>query len=191
MSDVARVRLLDVPEESGRTTTTLLASLGARLGVLYLISGADAVGSLAAGIAALGRELSQTAEGARLRRRIEEGPGASNGELLWSKLRIGDWLSAIAPSPVLDEIRNDLALLIARDLGASLELMPIPGELTGIRADLQPQPVTFPDLMVGLWAYAREIELAVEALSAPAPARVAPAAPSKPPKMVRRRRPTS
>jgi hypothetical protein len=190
MSDVARVRLVDSPEESGRTTTTLLASLAARLWALYLVSGADAVGSLAAGIAALGRELSQTADGARLRRRIEEGPGASNGELLWSKLRIGDWVSALAPSPVLDEIRNDLALLMAKDLGASLELMPIPGELTGIRADLQPQPVTFPDLMVGLWAYAREIGFAVEALSAPAPGQVA-GVPSKPPKVARRRRRTS
>jgi hypothetical protein len=97
----------------------------------------------------------------------------------------------MAPSPVLDEVRNDLALLMAKDLGLSLDLMPIPGELTGMRADRQPQPVTFPDLMVGLWAYAREIELAVEALSEPGPARVASVAPSKPPKVVRRRRPTS
>ena len=50
----ARVRLVDVPDGPGRTTATLLASLAARLGVLHLISGSDAVGSLAAGIARSG-----------------------------------------------------------------------------------------------------------------------------------------
>jgi hypothetical protein len=38
---------------------------------LHFVSGADAIGSLTAGFAALGRELSSTAQGAQMRETIE------------------------------------------------------------------------------------------------------------------------
>jgi hypothetical protein len=161
-----RVRLVDAAGESGRTTATLLASLAARLGTLYLVSGADAVGSLAAGFAALGRAVSQTAEGARLRRALETGRPGANGDMLWSTLRIATWVSSLPPSPVLDQLRNDVALLLADDLDQALELMPIPAEPAGTRAQ-PPEESAFVDLVLGLWAFARELTAAVEELAAP------------------------
>ncbi|MDQ4025967.1 MAG: hypothetical protein M3217_10860, partial [Actinomycetota bacterium] len=82
-----QVALVDAPESAGRTTATLLGSLTARLAALHLISGADALGSLVAGYAALGREVARTAEGARMKRALESGRAGRNGELLWSRLR--------------------------------------------------------------------------------------------------------
>jgi hypothetical protein len=165
-ADAARVRLVDAPGEPGRTTATLVASLAARLGTLYLVSGADAVGSLAAGFCALGREVSRTAEGARLRRALESGRVGANGDSIWTTLLIGRWLSATPPSPVLDQLRNDVALVLADDLAETLALLPIPGEAAGERA----QPLdewTFADLVLGLWAFSRELVAAVEALAEP------------------------
>jgi hypothetical protein len=162
----AQARLVDAPGESGRTTATLLASLSARLGALFLVSGADAVGSLAAGFAALGREVSGTAEGARLRRALERGRPGANGDALWSALRIGDWVSSLPPTPVLGQLRNDVALLLADDLAETLELMPIPGEPAGEKAEA-PADSSFVELTLGLWAFARELVAAVETLAAP------------------------
>jgi hypothetical protein len=160
------VRLVDAPEDSGRTTATLVASLAARLGVLHLVSGSDAVGSLAAGFAALGREVAKTADGARLRRALEGGEAGSNGDVLWSTLRIESWVSSAPPTPVLDQLRNDVALLLADDLRETLELMPIPAEPAGERAD-PPAESTFADLVLGLWAFSRELVAAVETLAEP------------------------
>lgn len=160
------VRLLDAPDEPGRTTATLVASLTARLAALYLVSGADAVGSLAAGCCALGRDIRRTADGARLAHAIESGRPGTNGEALWSTLSIGRWLSATPPAPVVDQLRNDTALLLADDLATTLELLPIPGEPAGDRA----QPLgdwTVTDLILGLWAFSRELVAAVEALAEP------------------------
>ena len=165
-ADAARVRLVDAPGEPGRTTATLVASLAARLGTLYLVSGADAVGSLAAGFCALGREVSRTAEGSRLRRALESGRVGANGDAIWTTLLIGRWLSATPPSPVLDQLRNDVALLLADDLAETLELLPIPGEAAGERA-APLEDWTFSDLVLGLWAFSREVVAAVEALAAP------------------------
>ncbi len=162
----ARDRLVDAPAEPGRTTATLLAALAARLGVLHLTSGADAVGSLAAGIARLGRDVARTAEGARLREAIEAGRAGANGDLLWTSLGIGGWVSGMAPRPVVEDLRNDLALLLADDLAETLELMPIPGEAAGDRAE-PPTPSAFADLVLGLWAFSREVVFAVETLAAP------------------------
>jgi hypothetical protein len=161
-----RVRLVDAAEQNGRTTATLMASLTARLGSLYLISGADAIGSIAAGLAALGRQVAGTAEGARLRAAIEAGRAGANGERLWSELRIEDWLSTMPPSPVLDQLRNDLALLLAPDLEQTLELLPILGEVAGSSAG-QAERTRFADYLIGLWAFSAEVVRAVELLAAP------------------------
>jgi hypothetical protein len=161
-----RVRLVDAPEEAGRTTATLLASLAARLGTLFLVSGADAVGSLVAGYCALGREVGMTAEGARLRRAIDSGRAGANGESIWRTLNLDRWISAVPPSPVLDQFRNDLALLLAEDLVETLELMPIPGEAAGDRAPAMAD-WDFSDLVLGLWAFSSELVAAVEALAEP------------------------
>jgi hypothetical protein len=161
-----RVRLVDRPDEPGRTTATLVASLAARLGTLHLVSGADAVGSLVAGFCALGREVSRTAEGARVRQALESGRVGANGAEIWRALLLERWISSVPPSPVLDQLRNDVALLLADDLVETLELMPIPSEPAGTAA----QPLgdwTFAELALGLWAFSREVVAAVEALAEP------------------------
>ena len=162
-----RLRLVDQADGPGRTTATLVASLAARLAALHFVSGADAVGALTAGFAALGREVSRTAEGARLRQAIEAGRAGANGNALWKSLRIEDWAATMAPAPLLDQLRNDLALLLADDLEATLELMPIPGRMAGETAATQPAPAAFVDCVLGLWAFSRETVRAVEALAAP------------------------
>lgn len=180
--NAGRVRLLDPPDESGRTTATLVASLSARLATLYAVSGAAAVGSIVAGYAALGRDVSRTAEGARLRGALARGRVARNGEALWATLRIGQWASLAPAAPVLDQLRNDLALLLAPNLEETLSLLPIPGEPAGAAAAGDDPPSEFLDCLVGMWAFSREVVQAVEALAAPTrdPATVA-AAPERPP----------
>lgn len=166
MSDAPRVRLADVPERAGRTTATLLASLSARIGTLHVVTGATALGSLAAGFAALGREAAKTAEGQRLRQAIEASRAGTNGESIWTALRFDEWLASTAATPILDQLRNDLALLLAPDLEETLALMPMPGE-TGFD---QPDdaPPNFPDLVLGLYVFAQELTAAVHAVAAPA-----------------------
>jgi len=164
--DANRIRLIDGPDGPDRTTATLLASLEARLMTLHLVSGADAVGSLVAGFGALGREVSRTAEGARLRQAIETGRPGVNGDTLWTKLRIADWASSMPPSPILDQLRNDLALLLADDLDATLDLRPLLNQMTGVN-NVQPiETVTFIDCVLGLWAFSTELTRIVEALAA-------------------------
>ena len=162
----AGVRLVDAPEEPGRTTATLVASLAARLGVLGLVSGADAVGSLAAGFCALGRDVAETAEGARLKEALERGRVGANGDALWTTLLIGRWLSQMSPSPVIDQLRNDVALLLAGDLVETLELLPIPSEAAGANAPELGEWL-FPELVLGLWAFARELVATVDAIAEP------------------------
>jgi len=162
-----RVRLVDDADGPGRTTATLLASLAARLGVLHFISGADAIGSLTAGFAALGREVSQTAKGAQIRKAIETGRAGANGNALWKSLLIQDWASTLPPSPVLDQLRNDVALLLADDLEETLERMPIPSQNVGMRDSQELETATFLDCLVGLWAFSKELVRSVEALAAP------------------------
>ena len=166
-ADSHRVRLIDSAEGQGRTTATLLASLAARLTVLHLVSGADVIGSLTAGFAALGREVGKSAEGASLRRAIEAGRAGGNGNALWTKLLIGEWASTKPPSPILDQLRNDFALLLADDLQVTLELMPIPGQMAGAAGTEVTEDVTFVDTVLGLWAFSSEMVRAVELLAAP------------------------
>jgi hypothetical protein len=162
-----RVKLVDDASESGRSTATLLASLAARLGTLHVITGGTAIGSLTAGFAELGRAVSATPRGARVRRALELGRPGVNGEAIWESLRIGEWASAHPPAPVLDQLRNDVALLLADDLEDTLDLLPIPGESTGERGTREVPPTTFLDFAVGYWAFSREVTLAIEALAEP------------------------
>jgi hypothetical protein len=177
-----RVSLLDEAESPGRTTATLLASLMSRLATLYAVSGADAVGSLVAGYAELGRAVGATAEGARMRSALEAGRPGLNGSLLWSELRLDEWASTLPPSPVLDQLRNDLALLLADDLETALDLAPVPAGLEGRPTPERPR-ATFTDFALGLWAFSRELVAAVDALAAPtleAPGRVVHQPPPEP-----------
>lgn len=162
-----RVRLIDGTEGPSRTTATLLASLAARLAALHFVSGADAIGSIVAGFVALGREVSQTAKGATLRKAIEAGRPGANGDALWTKLRMSDWISSMPASLILDQLRNDLALLLADDLEATLELMPIPHQMAGAKGSQQIESATFVDCLLGLWAFSTELACMVETIAAP------------------------
>ena len=176
-----RVRLVDAPQEAGRSTATLLASLTARLATLHMISGADAVGSLTAGMSRLGREVAATAAGAQLRQALESGRAGTNGPALWSALRIDEWASSLPPSPVLDQLRNDLALLLADDLQPTLELLPIPAEPSEGAGAVEPAPSTFVDFTLGLWAFSLEVVRAVESMAAPTMGSVPPVVPGAQP----------
>jgi hypothetical protein len=162
-----RIRLVDAPDESGRSTATLVASLAARLSTLYAVSGAAAVGSIVAGFAAIGREASRTAEGAALRRALECSRVSANGAALWNTLRIGQWASLAPPAPLLDQLRNDMALLLAPNLEETLSLFPIPGEPAGATGAVDETPSEFLDCMVGMWVHSRETITAIEALAEP------------------------
>jgi hypothetical protein len=163
----AKAALIDLEDTAGRTTATLIASLAARLNALYYISGADAVASLTSGFAALGREVSKTSEGAKLREALSASQIAANGEALWSVLRIGEIASSGVPAPILDQLRNDLALLLAEDLEDVLGLMPIPAEAPAGTMP-PPQPTaTFLDFIVGYWALSKEAVASIEALAKP------------------------
>jgi hypothetical protein len=133
---------------------------------LHYTTGADAIGSLTSGFAALGREVSRTADGARMRTAIATGRAGSNGNALWSALLIGEWASGLPPAPILDHLRNDLALLLADDLETTLENPGIPSDVAGT-AGTAPEPATFVDCILGMWAFAREVIRGVEALAAP------------------------
>lgn len=162
-----RVRLADPPAQTGRTTATLVASLAARLATLYAVSGAAAVGSIVAGFAAIGREASRTAEGARLRRALERGRIATNGDALWTTLRIRQWASLVPAAPLMEQMRNDMALLLAPNLQETLALLPIPGEGAGATAEAEEPPSEFLDCVVGMWSFSREMVASVEMLAAP------------------------
>ena len=135
----------------------MFGSLAARLGTLFAISGADAIGAQIAGFAAVGRQVSRTADGARMRAQLERSRGAINGEAIWQRLQIDEWLSAAPPSPVLEDLANDLALLLSDDLPDALHafdkgVLPIP------RAALpEPERVHVVDALIGLWAVGRQL----------------------------------
>jgi len=151
----------DDPKGHARTTRSLVASFAARLGALGYVSGGDAIGSHLAGIGALGKRVSATDEGSRLRTALARGLAGNNGQALWQALKVDTWLSGMPPSAVLDELRNDLAVLLAEDLDEVLETPP--GSNAVPTATLAPaEPIGFLDVMVGLWAWGRELSTAVE-----------------------------
>jgi hypothetical protein len=154
-------------EDAGRTTVTLLASLAARMAALYVMSGADAIGSLTAGFAAYGRELSQTEHGARMRRALAASRIGSNGEAIWKALRIDQWASTIPPSPVMQQMRNDVALVAAGDIADAIAQLPVPAHPSGIRGLPTPIDVNFLDFTLGLWGYAKEVVAALDSLAEP------------------------
>ncbi len=156
--------LLDVPGEQGRTTVTLLAALAARLAALAAVSGSDAIGSLTAGYAELGRRAAATAEGARMLAAIRASRAGDNGEALWRELGIDRWASSLPPADVLAQFLGDVALLAADDLPQALALPRAPAEPHGPGDAPRPGPVEFPDYLLGMWSFARSVTLAVEAL---------------------------
>ena len=100
---------------------------------------------------------------------IEAGRPGMSGERLWSALRIGEWAGSMPPSPVLDQLHNDLALLLAADLEDALELPPLPSEPNGPSAEAQVSAdgASFAHCALGMWAFGRELAAAVEAVAAP------------------------
>ena len=165
MTLTAKVSLIDVEDSAGRTTASLLAALVSRLGVLHFISGADAIASLTSGFAALGREVSKTSEGAALRQALSASQVAPNGQSVWTTLRIGDGASTAIPSPVLEQLRNDVALLLAEDLETVISMMPIPPEAPSGALPEPQQTATFMDFVLGYYAFSKELVAAVDAMA--------------------------
>jgi hypothetical protein len=157
--------LIDEPGSSGRTTATLLASLVARLSIAYTVSGADVIGSLTAGLVALGREAGATATGARLRCALQTNRVSTNGAALWTALRLGD-LADRPAAQIVSQLRNDLSLLLADDLEETLELLPIPPEPPN-RSQATLNDPDMVDLVLGLWAFGRELVATVEVVATP------------------------
>jgi len=75
------------------------------------------------------------------------------------------------PSPVLQQMRNDIALLLAPDIEEILQLLPIPSQSVGVKNAPPIEPATFVDFVLGLWAFSSELVIAVEKLAAPTFAR--------------------
>jgi hypothetical protein len=168
MSGEPAVLFEDAADGTPRTTGTLLASLVVRVRTLALLSGSQAVGSLVAGTAALGRDVSASAEGARIRAALERTRAGINAEALWSALRLGDLASILPPTPVLEDLRNDVALLVAPDLEHALAELDEGSLGAGIGLVREPQPVDVLDFLVGLWLLSRFLGDAIELLAEPA-----------------------
>ena len=158
------IRLLDVPGEPGRTTVSLLGSLAGRLATLLATSGSDAVGSITAGYAALGRAAATTADGARMRTAIERSRAGANGEAIWRALKMDEWASSLPPSPLMQQFHNDVALLAAEDLDRALALPIAPAEPYGVTDAPRPQPVDFADYLLGMWVFGGAVARAIEGL---------------------------
>ena len=121
-----RVRLVDAPEEAGRTRRR--CSPRSPPGSARSTSSPAPTRSARSPPASprLGREVAGTAAGRTLRQALEAGRAGTNGERLWSALRIGDWASRLPPSAGARPAPQRLALLLADDLEPTLELLPIP-----------------------------------------------------------------
>jgi hypothetical protein len=165
-----KVRLVDPEGDADRTTAALISSLATRLIILHYTSGVSVIGSLLAGLTLAGHEAARSVEGARLRRALAASPAARNGEAVWRALRIGDMAAGLPATPVIEHVRNDLALLLAPDLEEALGETPAPPALRSRSADTALGEANFLDCLLGLWIHAREITRAIEALAALAPA---------------------
>jgi hypothetical protein len=166
MTDV-RVVLEDAPDGAPRTTETLLASLIVRVRTLGLLTGAQAVGSLVGGVAAVGHEVSRGAEGGRIRRVLEQTRAGVNAETLWSALELGHLASLVPPTPVLEDLRNDIALLLADDLVQAVAELDESSLESGIGLVREPQPFDVLDFLVGLWALGGFVADTIALLAAP------------------------
>lgn len=172
MSD-GRLVIHEPPGATPRNTRNLLASLIARVQTLTVISGAQALGSIISGLAELGREAATTAEGRRLRSALESTRLAGNGERLWGALSLDATTSVLPPTPVLQDLRNDVALLLAPDLDtvlAELPTLPLDGAIGPVR---EPKDVDVLDVVMGLWAFSREVLQTVDQIAASHPRPVA------------------
>lgn len=161
----ARVSLQDPEGAPARSTDALVISLAERLAALRVISGAEAFGSLTAGYAAAGRQAAASSDGGRLRAALSRGPVAARGQAIWNALGI-DKLADTPPTPVLEQLRNDLALLLADDVEDALARA---SHRTGPRASvaaITDEPATFVDHLVGMWAFGRELVDWIEAVAA-------------------------
>jgi hypothetical protein len=165
MPGTVTIKLIDPSDDADRTTSTLFASLATRLITLHYMSGVSAIGSTLAGLAVLGAEISKTAEGARIRRALAASQACANGERIWKVLHIASLTGGVPASPVLDHVRNDLALLLSNDLNEVVANPPSPQEARPRRIAAAPIESTFLDTTLGLWAYSREIVLSIEALA--------------------------
>jgi hypothetical protein len=162
-----RVDLTDDFTGTPRTTMTLLASLAVRVRTLPLLDGAQAVGSLVAGVAAVGRRVASTAEGARIHQALAKNRVGFNGTALWAALGLDATTSALPPRPVYDDLRNDIALLLAPDLLEHVEQLDEAQVTHGIGSIEEPEDVDFLDFMVGLWFLACEVTAVIEGFAAP------------------------
>lgn len=180
MTARAEVLLVDEPDRAGRTTAALVASLSGRLAALSAVSGADVVGALAAGVAALGRQAADTAEGRRLRDGLAHGRPATNAALLWQQLGIDRWLATMPASRVLDQLRNDAALLLVDDLPQTLDLPPLLAEPVGADRPAAPESIDPLDLVVGMWVLAKDTVDLVQALADSAGVPAATVVPGRP-----------
>jgi hypothetical protein len=68
---------------------------------------------------------------------------------------------------VLDQLRNDVALLLAEDVDETLELLPIPPEMAGAAGTQDVPRAEFLDFAVGYWAFSVEVVRAFDALTGP------------------------
>lgn len=167
MTDAAppRALLVDPDGEADRTTASLVSSLAARLIILHYTSGVSVIGSMLAGLTLAGRDVARTAEGARLKHALEASPVVANGRTIWAALRIGDMAAGLPATPILDHVRNDLALLLAPDLAETLEQPPAPPALAARDSGAPAGDAEFIDCLLGIWAHSREIVRSVEGLA--------------------------
>jgi hypothetical protein len=161
---VPHAMLVDPEGEADRTTASLISSLATRLVILHYTSGVSVIGSMLAGLTLTGREVAKTAEGARLKAKLEASPAARNGEAIWAALRIKDMAAGLPATPILDHVRNDFALLLADDLAESLLAPPAPPAIGSRSVEGTLGEASFIDCMLGFWAQAREIIRSIEAL---------------------------
>jgi hypothetical protein len=156
---------VDDSADVSRRTTTLLVSLLTRAATLSAVTGAQAFLSMIAGLASLGRSSSETVDGHRLRERLAEGRVRENLELLFAKFGLGAMVAGSPPTPILEDFFNDLALLLAPDVGNVVDsaLVGAAGG-AGVGLLVAGQPVDPVDVVVGLWAFSREVAASIEAL---------------------------
>jgi hypothetical protein len=149
---------VDHPTEVGRTTTTLLAGAMTRAATLSAITGAQAVASMIAGLAALGRAVAETVEGQHMRDAIDRGRLRENLDLLFGGLGLGALASASPPTPMLEDFFNDVALVLAPDVADSIDAALVgaaSGSSVGVlRTAEKVDPI---DFVVGLWAFSSEV----------------------------------
>ncbi len=97
-----------------------------------------------------------TAEGARVREAVLATRIASNGDALWARLGMHAAWSVFSPTPVLEDVRNDLALLLADDLSAALADIDSVDPAERIGPLRVPEPIECVDVIIGMWAYSRD-----------------------------------